>query len=462
VVKAEAIPAEPRSGGPESGLESEIDFVYRALRRFGVQGADLEDLTQEVFLVMWRRRAAFEAGRPLKPWLVGIAFRVASDHRRRGWRREVPSGLVDREDEGSRADEEISSTHSRALARRALATLPEKQRSILLMHELERLPMHDIARALDEPLTTLYSRLVTARRSFARAVRRLEKGLGAHAVAPEALLAIEQTIEAPPPDTRARIAERLRAIALAPPRALPLAPVGMLAVAGLVVAAAIAVVPSGRPLSPGSPAPRNGEALIGRWPFDDRGDSARDLSGNGADCRIHGSAGWVSGRSGGAIDVTSGWLSCAAPFGRRPDLTVAAWVKRGAHQRGMRVLAGRQLGSAERDHFFFGFVDDDLAFTSHVWNGPLRSPLPAAYERWVHVAAVHADGVVKLFVDGALVAERRSYPGRTVDTSTPLVIGAGVNGPDPAVTTQRLAAAIDELRVYGRALGDAEIAALAR
>ena len=98
---------------------------------------------------------------------------------------------------------------------------------------------------------------------------------------------------------------------------------------------------------------------------------------------------------------------------------------------------------------------------SHVWNGPLRHPLPPAGDRWVHVAAVHRDGQVTLFIDGVAVASRRSYRGRRVDASSPILIGAGVNGPDSAVTTQRFAGAIDELAVYDRPLGADEIAALA-
>jgi RNA polymerase sigma-70 factor, ECF subfamily len=521
-----------------TAFETELDVVYRALRRQGIAGADAEDLAQEVFLVMWRRWADYDSGRPLRPWILGITFRVAHDHRRRR-RREVPSGLIDpAPDDHTSVDEQVALARARALVRQALGTLSDNQRAVMILHELDGLAMPEIAGTLEVPVTTLYSRLASARRSFARAVRRLERApalarpraaVPALAAAPSlesaslesALLELERLPDAPAPALRARILDRARSAATAGPPAaaagpravpaplrlpLPLAAAGGAAVLAAAVwllwpaarghdvraasgafaaegtatrpsrAAALASVAPRRlatllpPATDAEPAAsadlRRG--LIGYWRFDDGygSSAARDGSGHGTDCQLRGldpTADWVDGRMGGALNLTGrGWLECPDPrFGRGPDLTVAAWVKRPDGQRGMRVLATRQLGAGARDHFFFGVVGDELAISSHVWNGPLRHAWPTGDERWVHVAAVHRDGNVRLFIDGVQVAERASYRGRTVDTGAPLIIGAGVNGPDPAVTTQHLRAAVDELLVYDRPLSNGEVAALA-
>ena len=79
-------------------FEAQFDYVYHALRRHGISPIDAEDLVQEVFLVMWRRWAEYDTTRPLRPWLAGIAFRVAYNYRQRSGR-EVPGGIVDAEDE---------------------------------------------------------------------------------------------------------------------------------------------------------------------------------------------------------------------------------------------------------------------------------------------------------------------------------------------------------------------------
>ena len=498
----------------------ELDGIHRALRRFGFSRADAEDLAQEVFLVMWRRWADYDPHRPLRPWVLGIAFRVAQDHRRR-LHREIPAGLIEIEDQGPEPDHRVATERARALVRAALGALPEKQRVVMILHDLDGIPMQDIAGTFSEPLTTLYSRLVSARRSFARAIRRLERRhlvWLAPAGAPSgALLEVEGTPNPLSPAARARLLQRVRDVELAssapgaPPATTRSTRLALQASGGTVVAlAALILLLWSRPSADARPAGPSGEdsardqrpsgglrgslvrrtpeppawsaplpaepagsarleqGLVGYWRFDEGAGSpaARDLSGNTTDCQMRGldpDSQWVAGRQGGAIQLDGkGWLECPHPrFGRSANLTVAAWVKRTQAQRGMRVLATRQIGSGVRDHFFFGFVGDDFSFTSHVWNGPLRHPVAAGLDRWVHLAAVHRDGQVRLFVDGEAVAQRSSYRGRTVETASALLIGGGNNGPDPAVTTQRLVATLDELLVYDRPLGNEEIAALA-
>src|SRR4030095_1083528 len=89
-------------------FEEQFSYVYRAVRRFGVPDADIEDLVQEVFLVMWRRWREYALDRPLRPWLAGIAFNIAQKHMHRG-RREVPRGEIDREDESPHPEESLQS-----------------------------------------------------------------------------------------------------------------------------------------------------------------------------------------------------------------------------------------------------------------------------------------------------------------------------------------------------------------
>lgn len=83
------------AGRPDlAGIHAEhVDFVWATLQRLGVRAADLEDLTQEVFVVIHQRLHTFEPGQPLPPWIFGICRRMAAAHRRRSYvRREQPSG----------------------------------------------------------------------------------------------------------------------------------------------------------------------------------------------------------------------------------------------------------------------------------------------------------------------------------------------------------------------------------
>lgn len=155
----------------------ELDYLIGSLRRLGVPACDVEDVLHEVFLVLLRRWDEYDQNRPLRPWLFGIAFRVASGYRRRR-SRELLSDNYDAEDLGARPDELVATIHDRRLLLEALATIPIQRRAVLIMREVDDVPMRDIAEQLSIPLFTAYSRLRKARRELDSALGALVKGQG--------------------------------------------------------------------------------------------------------------------------------------------------------------------------------------------------------------------------------------------------------------------------------------------
>ena len=153
----------------------ELDYLIGSLRRLGVPASDVEDVLHEVFLVMLRRWDDYDRARPLRPWLFGIAFRVASSQRRRG-NRELLSDGHEAEDISARPDELVAASQGRHLLLKALAALPIERRAVLIMHEVDEVSMRDIAQHLGIPLFTAYSRLRKARRELDAALTGLMKG----------------------------------------------------------------------------------------------------------------------------------------------------------------------------------------------------------------------------------------------------------------------------------------------
>ncbi len=151
-------------------------YVWHALRRMGVNNADLEDLTQEVFVVVHRRLHTYDTTRPLKPWLLGILFRVASDWRRRAFQyRETRPGDVDATDGAASPEQNAADAQNRALIMRALDTLDFDRRAVLVMHEFHDHPIPDIAAALGIPVNTAYSRLRLARAHLSETLKKLTR-----------------------------------------------------------------------------------------------------------------------------------------------------------------------------------------------------------------------------------------------------------------------------------------------
>lgn len=158
----------------------EMPFLYGFVQRMGSPAADRDDIIQEVFLVFHRRRGDFDAGRPLRPWLTGIAYRLTLTHRRHG--REIATGSVAPHDERGRSPEEdLVRKQSADLVWRALQKLPAKQRAVFILHEIQGLDVVDVARAVRVPRFTVYSRLREGRRGFAATVKRLMGEDGEHA-----------------------------------------------------------------------------------------------------------------------------------------------------------------------------------------------------------------------------------------------------------------------------------------
>lgn len=169
---------------PQLAAMPELDFrvvydehlahVWHTLRRFGVHERDLEDLCHDVFVAFYRCRAEFDVTRPVRPWLSGIAFRVASDYRRRAQhRREQPGEGPAPLSREPAADETLLARERQDLVLAALQALDEARRAIMIMHDLDEQPMPEIAAVLGVPLNTAYSRLRLARADFAAACKRL-------------------------------------------------------------------------------------------------------------------------------------------------------------------------------------------------------------------------------------------------------------------------------------------------
>ena len=154
--------------------EAEFDYVWESLRRLGVRRSDLEDVAHDVFVTVYRKLGDYDSFRPIRPWLFGIAFRVASDYRRSSRvQREVFDSELETKDPAPIADEQLASTEAHRLVMAALETINLDQRAVFILHELDGQTIPEIASALRAPLNTIYSRLRLARKAFATAAARL-------------------------------------------------------------------------------------------------------------------------------------------------------------------------------------------------------------------------------------------------------------------------------------------------
>ena len=159
---------EPPPADFDALYETHVDSVWRLLQRFGVPEASLDDATQEVFVVAFRRLPEFRGQSSLKTWLLGIAVRIAKDVRRQRARK---GGLEPLDQQRHLAavgqpDETAMQRQALAQALALLDQLDEDQRTVLVLADFEELTAPEIAQATGVNLNTIYTRLRAARLRF--------------------------------------------------------------------------------------------------------------------------------------------------------------------------------------------------------------------------------------------------------------------------------------------------------
>jgi glucose/mannose transport system substrate-binding protein len=136
----------------------------RYLLRIGVPAAEVEDATQEAFVVVASRLADLPPGSE-RAFLFATAQHVAQNARRGARRRErATCKLVDLpRDTFRRAGDLTDRLGARSLVEEALGQLPVEARVVFVLSELEEMPLARIATRLGVPEGTVASRLRRAR-----------------------------------------------------------------------------------------------------------------------------------------------------------------------------------------------------------------------------------------------------------------------------------------------------------
>jgi RNA polymerase sigma-70 factor, ECF subfamily len=148
--------------------------VWHAVRRTLGPDADVEDVVQALFIQLPDMAALYDGRASCRGWLCGIAFRLASRHRRGlGRFRRMLGRFAQTLGTTSRIDPERSASNSQELRAfdRALARLSEKKRIVMVLVELEGLTTEVVATMLEIPVATVRTRLFHARRDLHEAMR---------------------------------------------------------------------------------------------------------------------------------------------------------------------------------------------------------------------------------------------------------------------------------------------------
>ncbi|MBU0507898.1 RNA polymerase sigma factor [bacterium] len=134
---------------------------------------DAEDITQEVFVRAFQSIDGFRGDSAFFTWLYRITVNLCLNHLRQRKVRtflglDQMEGLLPRSEA---ADERVELAELSALARAAIAKLPDKQRAVFILRHFQELPHAEIARIMDRDEGTIKA-------NYFQAVRKMRKALG--------------------------------------------------------------------------------------------------------------------------------------------------------------------------------------------------------------------------------------------------------------------------------------------
>lgn len=160
-------------------VQSHYERIFRTVLGVIRNEHDARDVCQEVWITVWNKLATYQGDSQFTTWLHPIAVRRAVDHlrRRQKWyHRFLPIAGADTDlheaaPEPSAASDPRQDSERRERSEefeRALQSLPEKHRTVIVLREVEGLSYEEIAQTINCRTGTVMSRLFNARRQLAQ------------------------------------------------------------------------------------------------------------------------------------------------------------------------------------------------------------------------------------------------------------------------------------------------------
>ena len=156
--------------------------MFNVAYKFVGKHDEAEDLTQDIFLKIFKSLDTFDRRANFQTWLISVSRNLCIDHYR-SVRKERET--IDRDVDAERAVAGLAragpdrraraARPGGAAARRRSAALPETLRTAVLMRDIQELSYQEIADRLQLPEGTVKSRINRGRTELARQIRKLRR-----------------------------------------------------------------------------------------------------------------------------------------------------------------------------------------------------------------------------------------------------------------------------------------------
>ena len=163
-----------RAGAAEELLRAWAPVVLGWCNRLGGPKVNPEDAAQDVLMKVLTHLHTIRQPERFAGWLFQVTRSVVRQHRRAAWVRGwVPGLQVEMVDEGSDPLAWCAEEQTARRVQSALERLPDAQREVVVLCDLEERPAVEVAALLGIPAGTVKSRLRLGRERFRRAAQHL-------------------------------------------------------------------------------------------------------------------------------------------------------------------------------------------------------------------------------------------------------------------------------------------------
>lgn len=143
-------------------LHKYADMVYRLAYAQVRNRADADDIFQEVFIRLVKKKPEFESDEHMKAWLIRVTVNCARSFWLSSWKRRM---IFWEDEKMNRIPAEEAPAGNELLAE-AMDSLPMRQRQVIHLFYYEEMSVDEIAEALSEKPSTIRSQLSRARKAL--------------------------------------------------------------------------------------------------------------------------------------------------------------------------------------------------------------------------------------------------------------------------------------------------------
>jgi RNA polymerase sigma-70 factor (ECF subfamily) len=153
--------------------ERHASAVFRFAWIFMNSHADAEDITQESFLVIMRRAAAFDPDKAqFRTWMLSVTRHLCLQHKQRNCRAEQLE--IEPHSQTASVEQAVIREEVEAAVRRAVGVLPEAQREAIFLFEFEGLSLKEVSAVLEIDTNAVKARLHRGREQLKRSLAELK------------------------------------------------------------------------------------------------------------------------------------------------------------------------------------------------------------------------------------------------------------------------------------------------